>query len=1469
MFKHLLTMLVAFTATASAWAFTSVTTLPSGQDTKTAYLLMTARGALYADPNVEPDRLTSNCQTGRHASIKADASDQRFQFLLLKATGEDDGYYLYSVKMQQFIGQTGMNASYSSQPVVNYLWEHGASGQADNGYGTKYEQSDYPWCLGNEVSSSPWQTLNICCWDANGGYPDYRWCSTGSLDAGNQYMVVEAEQVPDAIWKDAYDKVVAYEAGQGGGETGGTDVDVDLDPTKVLSADEQKQQQAAALDIINRFTGGAMDVEVILDLCRTTGDCGRYTYSATADKLTIHATGAVAACRGFYDYVKAKGAGFFSWSGSRFVKPADMTSPEVSLVTQFRDHQYFNVVTYGYTTPYWGKERWRKELDWMALHGVDMPLMLVGSEAIYRKVFVEDFGLTEKDVDDWEVGPAHLPWFRMGNLSGNSFDGPLGAEWNENQRQLAHYLLDEMRALGMKPVCPAFGGFVPEAFAKKTGSTTKQTGWNWVIGKGEYNQRLDPGNPTFVQVGQKFMKRWEEEYGVCEYYLSDSFNEMEVPSSTTTLTQYGDNIYSIIKSSQNPHSVWVTQGWTFCYDLGKWGKAKFDALTKNVPGDRFIVLYMSTEYAELYNHPRDYDTTYKGFSGKGWNYTLLPNMGGKNFWTGNLKKYSQTYLEDIYKMADRGNLVGYGMTPEGVENNELLYELICDAGWTNPGKTINLDQWMQQYGTARYGSYPQEMQDFHAMLRKTVYNTYKDHPRFAWQGANLSGGISGGNGIGGSLNNTFFTGVEKLFGSADALKAANSPLLETELIEAAAMYVGAKIDKLTQEIKAKKADKAECSRLIGCLEDLMLDFDAALELHPMWRLQRWEDMAQACGTNDAVRNAKNARRILTVWYGKHVEDEPVQDYASRIWSGLMRDYYCPRLVNQLKYDCGISKTWNRISFENEFVSKAPFLTNPRPVEGDHIDFLVSLIDKAKNFGQSEAVAAEEIVPSTDLASTWYVIHDTFGKALTTVGDNETTVLDDDSKESEQIWRVVKVADATDEHGDVYRLETRFGQNLAKSAKTYLPIVNADMYVEHAEGTDSKTLFTIHPKGGYGSFFKNNYFTFEEVTPSLVAEATSIDYTRYIRRLAGYAQTELFGKVGQPKSQEALTAGIQALQKEANNIDHKTFATFLQQWDNVLRQTITLSDDNDVNRLINLCMSAHQVIVPADALKSAAAATLFAAIQAAEKVAANGGDAVAAYDTLTKAILAYYNAGGQVTDTEVENLVPHTWVFPIGFDENAEAQRADRQITYIALTEDGQDEQKFFVPADKVYYNATDEALFTCEPGAQMSGVIGYNGTWMHGYFYIDVNHDGKLSYAIDQVDQSGTDVFSYSFWSGDLTYEDNGYNSLGQELSGSSRNTVSNNRIALPAFQAPTTVGLYNVRFKVDWNSVEPGGSTAQSIIANGGYIVDAQLQVGNPDGIAPIVTTTTAQPLYDLQGRRVQRTAHGIFIQGGRKVIR
>ncbi|MCR4994009.1 MAG: alpha-N-acetylglucosaminidase [Bacteroidales bacterium] len=704
---------------------------------------------------------------------------------------------------------------------------------------------------------------------------------------------------------------------------------------------EKSRQEQAALAVINRFTDGQMKVKVALSLEKDAKNCDRYAYSATSDELTVEASSAVAACRGFYDYIRSKHAGYCGWSGSRFQMPEDMTQDTVTMLSQFRDHQYFNVVTYGYSLPYWDESRWDQEIDWMALHGIDMPLMLVGAEQIYREVFYE-MGLSKAEVDEWEVGPAHLPWFRMGNLAGNTFDGPLGEEWNRRQRALAHHLLDRMRALGMKPVCPAFGGFVPKAFTRHHNGTTESTGWNWIPADCP-NYRLNPGSTAFVEVGRRFLQKWEQEFGVSKYYLSDSFNEMEIPSSTATLTQYGDSIFkSITEGSAHPEVVWVTQGWTFVYQSASWGNEKFKALTRNIPDHRFMALYMSPEYG-----PDKCWEQYKGFDGKEWCYTMLPNMGGKSFRTGNFSHYANTYLTNLYASSVRGNCTGYGITPEGIENNEMLYELICDAGWTPQNGIIDLNKWLKQYACCRYGQYTDAEDALLHMLCNTVYSTYIDHPRYGWQtGTNITGT---GNALPGD---SFYQGLEKFFSDTEALKRRCSPLLEAELIELVALYVSGYVEKISAKVLTL-ADKPEAAgRLIDELDDLMTDLDAALELHPLCRLQRWEEMAVEMAETDSVkkRNARNARRIVTVWYGHHTYDEPVQDYAARLWSGLVRDFYRPRLVNTLKQRLGMLDSFDHIAFENAFVAAAPVLSEARAVEGDHIEFLSALIQRAKSVG---------------------------------------------------------------------------------------------------------------------------------------------------------------------------------------------------------------------------------------------------------------------------------------------------------------------------------------------------------------------------------------------------------------------------------------------------------------------------------------------------------------------------------------
>ena len=171
---------------------------------------------------------------------------------------------------------------------------------------------------------------------------------------------------------------------------------------------------------------------------------------------------------------------------------------------------------------------------------------------------------------------------------------------------------------------------------------------------------------------------------------------------------------------------------------------------------------------------------------------------------------------------------------------------------------------------------------------------------------------------------------------------------------------------------------------------------------------------------------------------------------------------------------------------------------------------------------------------------------------------------------------------------------------------------------------------------------------------------------------------------------------------------------------------------------------------------------------------------------------------------------------------------------------------------------------------------GYSRRLANSYYKkvcIDLENDKQFSFNEGSTTQTGTDLLTFSFYSGSFSDDSAGYNSLGTRITGNDRAVLNP-----PTFTAPTTPGDYRIRFKVDWNSVDAGGQKAldgtctgqNGILANGGYIVDAILSVvGTGTGILNNELQGTSR-LYDLSGRRLHNAPlHGVFIQNGRKVVK
>lgn len=176
------------------------------------------------------------------------------------------------------------------------------------------------------------------------------------------------------------------------------------------------------------------------------------------------------------------------------------------------------------------------------------------------------------------------------------------------------------------------------------------------------------------------------------------------------------------------------------------------------------------------------------------------------------------------------------------------------------------------------------------------------------------------------------------------------------------------------------------------------------------------------------------------------------------------------------------------------------------------------------------------------------------------------------------------------------------------------------------------------------------------------------------------------------------------------------------------------------------------------------------------------------------------------------------VYPINFEENTAHTRGDgRYVKNIKL---GSQSVAINQNTDKkLYFNKT-ENIFLAKPGETVTPTIDWKGEWMHGYAYLDKDDNGKFDVDYTNSDVTNArDLVSYSY------YKDK--NSAGSRASGDCG-------VTLPSFKIDNDMkpGIYRMRYKVDWDNVDPGGSTATGnlITNNGGALIDVLVNIHNDE---------------------------------------
>jgi len=598
------------------------------------------------------------------------------------------------------------------------------------------------------------------------------------------------------------------------------------------------------------------------------------------DKIILRGNNGVSVGSALNHYLKHYCHVDVSWNNTVIELPATLPVVETKVhkVSPYKYRYYINYCTFNYTMAWWNWERWQQEIDWMTLNGINMPLALTGEEAIWQEVY-HTLGFTDEELSTFFTGPSFFSWFWMGNI--DKWGGPLPQHWMDTHKELQKKILAQERGMGMTPILPAFTGHVPPAFNKKfPNAKLKKT--NWEAGFDDV-YILDAEDSLFEKIGALFLETQTKEYGTDHYYSADTFNENVPPTNDTTfLTHISNTVYKSMANT-DPEAKWVMQGWMFHYNDEYWKNPQIKALLNGVPGDNMIVLDLYSE-----SHPvwKQTDSYY----GKPWIWNMLQNFGGNISLFGRMSNVAEDPSAALHDPAS-GKLMGIGLTPEGIEQNPALFELMLENVWQS--EPVNIDEWLKAYTYKRYGSENQSIINAWGILKNTVYH--------------------GGLGEGGPESIIVARPTFSITGHRVLTKLDYDPL---ELVKVWDVFVtnaksfehseGYRYDlvDITRQVLAnyasplqrriagayQKKDVEAFKKLSAEFLELIDDMDTLLATHNSFLLGKWINDARSWGITPQEKNLYefNARNLVTLWGGI---DSDVHDYSNRQWSGLLKGFY--------------------------------------------------------------------------------------------------------------------------------------------------------------------------------------------------------------------------------------------------------------------------------------------------------------------------------------------------------------------------------------------------------------------------------------------------------------------------------------------------------------------------------------------------------------------------------------------------
>ncbi|MCI9146980.1 MAG: alpha-N-acetylglucosaminidase [Hungatella sp.] len=578
----------------------------------------------------------------------------------------------------------------------------------------------------------------------------------------------------------------------------------------------------------------------------------------------------------------------------------------------------YNYCTLSYTMAFWDEDRWQRELDWLALCGVNLVLDFTGIEEVWYQ-FLTKLGYSDGEIERWMAGPCYTAWQQMQNME--QFGGPVPRQFFADRARLARKNQQWMAAMGMTPVRQGYGGMVPSWHGEKYKDVC-------VYPQGEWNgltrpAMVDTASKEYQAYGALFYEIQDQVLGGgSRFYAADVFHEGGIRPETLTDDVIGEIVLKTMVNHDRD-AVWLIQAWRenptkeLLAGIGRVGR------------EHALILDLSATDNPEWNKSE--------FEGTPWVYCMLDMYGGRTATHGE----PEVLAKEIPNARKRANhMRGIGFASEATLHNPIVYDLLFDMAWQE--EPADLEQWLGAWLTARYG----RLEDRAFRAWKGLLDTVYKNPGYSHHGGytqifNFRPRKEMAYGeIFNELNSSV---IKKPYYDTDKLEEAVFLLADTGTIFAGQECWRYDMQDLLRQVLNNRAcrlvlrakddweagRREECRRKTEGFLSLMDACDRLMGLREDTTLDYWLEYARKAGEPYGKETEKlfvrDAKTLITTWAGRKTYDT-LADYAYRQYEGFLRRYCRPRWER-------FFRDWENVSSDEWYDMALEFIEEEEPAGG--------------------------------------------------------------------------------------------------------------------------------------------------------------------------------------------------------------------------------------------------------------------------------------------------------------------------------------------------------------------------------------------------------------------------------------------------------------------------------------------------------------------------------------------------------